>query len=43
MFDAFDFLLCSPAQPIKSLVLVFFQALGMETQRYRNVYSALTD
>jgi hypothetical protein len=27
----------------KSLVPVFFQALGMEIKRYRNVWCALTD
>jgi hypothetical protein len=31
-----------PAQRV-SLVLVSFKALGMETQRSRNVCSALTD
>jgi hypothetical protein len=36
-------LLCVPHNLLKSLVPVFFQALGMEIQRYRNVCCALTD
>jgi hypothetical protein len=32
-----------PHNLLKSLVLVFFQALGMEIQQYRNVHCALTD
>jgi hypothetical protein len=43
MFSTLEFFVMHPAQPIKSLELFFFQALGVEIQRYRNVCGALTD
>jgi hypothetical protein len=41
IFNAFQFFV--PHNLLKSLVLFFCQALGMEIQRYRNVCCALTD
>jgi hypothetical protein len=44
MFNAFEFLWRAVLNNVSvSLALIFFQALGMEIQRYRNVCCALID
>lgn len=43
MFSAFELCCAVPHNVLKSLVLVFFQALRMEIERSSNVLCALTD